>query len=418
MTTETNRLRIPYPSDGQDPYYPAFDAMVRSIDAIGFSDVSSRNTLFYGGGTVTWHLDATLTFELPINFIEPTYGQRQALEAPVDPIAIPPGHFLYTELSRGSTSPVDLEFFVASGLAPNINAAVMAWHNPSDNTLIWRSGSRQVLGESLDDVGNSGAIDTAQYILASINPQLPNGRLLTAGTGLTETDFGPGGQLRLGLDDSGATPGVYSFPTLSVDRYGRVTGVSSNDPLQVIQRHLDVSAESDSANFTKSFGFELEPYGTPVPTSRTLKFIDPDGESHNALTRSWRSKPVNAVAVFTTKMAYSFKVPHDAADFGTVSNFMSFCLGGNGILPLSEARLSFTIADGTFEVVKAIENGARRYSVHRDEFGLTEGDLVAGARCVLTIEYTNHAAPGFPYEVDYGPVDMVFPNYTLSSQNP
>lgn len=414
MTTETTRLRIPYPSDGQDPYYPAFEAMVRAIDAIGFSDVSSRNTLFYGGGLVTWQVDQTLTFEAPIIFIEPTYGQRQSLEAPVDPISIPPGHFLYTELSRGSTSPVDLELFVAAGLAPNINAMIMAWHNPSDNTLIWRSGARQVLGEGIDDVGNNGAVDTAQYVLTSLNAQLPNGRLLTAGTGLVKNDLGPGAQLRMSLSESGVTSGNYSFPTLAVDRYGRITDIRSNDPAQVIQRRIDLSVSPDASNFVKTQGFDLEPYGAPVPTSRTLAFEDSSGATHTALTRSWRSKPVLANAIYTTQMSYSFKIPHDAADFGTSDYFLSFYLGGRGILTPSEARLSLTIGGATFEVVKAIDNGAKRYDVHRDEFGLDESHVVPNARCVLTIAYTNHAAPNFRYEVDYGPIDMVFPNYTLN----
>lgn len=416
MTTETTRLRIPYPSNGQDPYYPAFEAMVRSIDAVGFSDVSNRNTLFYGGGEVVWNVDATLTFASSIIFIEPTYGQRQSLDAPADAIPIPPGHFLFTELSRGSTSPVSLEAFVASGLAPDINASVMAWHNPSDNSLIWRSGARQVLGQAIDDVGNSGASDVAEYVLASIDPQLPNARLLTAVDGLTETDLGAGAQLRIGLEDTGIAPGTYTFASFTVDNKGRLTDAQSNDPLQVIQRHMDIGMEPESANFIKLGGFDIEPYNAPLLTSRAIRFEDSDGAFHNALTRSWKSLPVNANAIFTTQMSYSFKIPRDALDFGDSTRFVSIYLGGSGILQSSEARITLEIGGNEYAVIKAVDLGAYRYDIHRDEFGLDENDVVPGARCVLKVAYTNHAAQNFPYVVDFGPVDLVFPNYILAGQ--
>lgn len=155
MTIETLRLKIPYPFDGQDPYYPAFQAMVKSLDAITFSDFSERNTLFYGGGDVVWSLTSTLTFNEDIVFVEPTYGQIQVLE-PVSDLSIPAGHFLYTEVSRGNTGRVVLGAEVASAIPVNINATILAWHNPADNSLVWRSGARQIQGQGIGGVGNSG----------------------------------------------------------------------------------------------------------------------------------------------------------------------------------------------------------------------------------------------------------------------
>ena len=80
MTQETRRIKIPYPSDGQDPYYPDFEAMVKAIDSSVFGSVSDRNTLFFGGGQISWS-NGVLSFNDVITYVEPTFGQRQTLSA-------------------------------------------------------------------------------------------------------------------------------------------------------------------------------------------------------------------------------------------------------------------------------------------------------------------------------------------------
>lgn len=409
MTTETTRLRIPYPSDGQDPYYPAFDAMVRSVDAISFASVSDRNTLFYGGGTVTWSPDATLLFSSPIIFVEPTYGQRQLLKVPTEPILIPPGHFLYTELSRGTTSPVDLETLVSSGLEPNINACVLAWHNPIDGTLIWRSGARQVLGADIDGVGNNGATDMAEYVLTRRDPTLPNSRLIRAGDGIASTDTGPSGNLTFSLIPTGVVAGDYTFANVRVDEYGRIIEASSSDPTVVVQRRLDVGSESTASNFTKEQGFGIVSSGSVIPTSRPLNFEDASGATSVALALSWKSAPVGAISFYRTSMLYSFKVPTDAKDVS--ENLLSICLGVGGVLPDGELNVEMNIGGRTVSVIKAGLGGRKRYTITSADLGLTSDDVVPGERCVVKVAYANQATAGIDYSVDYGPIDLVFLSY-------
>jgi hypothetical protein len=413
MTTETRRLRIPYPSDGQDPYYPAFDAMVKAIDAMGFADVSDRNTLFYGGGTILWEVGAKLTFDEPINYVEPTYGQRQVMNPPANPIAIPAGHFLVTELSRGSTSSVDLEPIVVSGVTPSVFASVLAWHNPADGSLIWRSGARQLLGEAIGDVGNSGASDTADYVVVRRSAELPNSRVLSAGDGLIYTDEGPQGQVTFGLDGEIA-PDIagqeFTFASLTVDRYGRVTAASSGTPTAFFERHIEMTVAPDDANFVSVTGVGLKPFGEPVPTARFVLFTREDGERDPAMSRSWRSINVGANTPYHTKMHYPFTVPLDARRYGDDDVFMRLHLGGSGIDPNPELRLTLSLGGVLYAEVKVAYNEARQYIIKASDFNLDGVQALAGRRAVLTASYINYAGIGADYTVDFGPLDLVFLN--------
>ena len=411
MTTETRRLRIPYPSDGQDPYYPAFDAMVKAIDAMGFADVSDRNTLFYGGGNVLWGEGYKLTFDQPIYYVEPTYGQRQVLY-PTDnsAIVIPPGHFLFTELSRGTTSPVDLEPLVTSSVTPSVSASVLAWHDPLDGALIWRSGARQLLGEAIGDVGNSGASDTAEYILTTRTASLPNSRTLAAGGGLVYADGGPQRNVTFALEEvaSDIAGQPFTFASLEVDAYGRVVSASSGSPTAFFERHIETTVEASDANFTSVSGLGLKPFGDPVPTGRLVLFES--DTSDYGMARSWRSVVVKANVPYSTTMNYSFKIPLDARRYGNDDHFMKLCLGGSGLDPNPEVRLTLRIGGVAYAAVKVGVNAARRYTITASDFGLENEIALAGRRAVLSASYINYAGIGTDYTVDYGPLDVVFLN--------
>ena len=415
MTVETRRLRIPYPSDGQDPYYPAFEAMVKAIDAVAFSDVSNRNTLFYGGGDVTWQFDATLTFSEPIVFVEPTYGQVQVMGPPASPISIPSGHFLFTDLSRGNTSSVDLEPLVSSAVPTNINSTILAWHNPSDNTLIWRSGARQIAGQVLGGVGNSSAPSNSEYILARRDVQLPNSRTLSAGAGLEVDDGGALGQFKFALLPSGVTAGRYEFATLEVDQYGRVTLAEGNDPNSVNQRTFFVSQEPTGPNFRAiKVGVGLRALRiNSVPDADSFDFIDDQGNTDTAMAMSWVSNQATALSPYELVMRYPFTVPLDALSYGDANGVLiKICFKGNGVLVDAELRVSIKLDNATYHVIKVAQSAAKVYKISISDFpDLITAGLRPGARGIVSVGYANQANIGTNYEATFGPIDVAFINY-------
>lgn len=410
MTTETLRLKIPYPSDGQDPYYPAFQAMVKSLDAITFSDISERNTLFYGGGDVVWSLTSTLTFNESIVFVEPTYGQIQTLD-PVADLSIPPGHFLYTEVSRGNTGRVVLGAEVASAIPVNVNATILAWHNPADNSLVWRSGARQIQGQAIGGVGNSGANSGAEYILSRLDPQLPNSKLLATGNGIVHSDSGPQGVFSLGLQQANPNPGRYEFATIEVDRFGRVTFAESTDPGAVNQRQIDVPIEPASTNLTIvkiGQGFDNP---TTVPWTITYTFDDGLGNQDKATALVWRSAQVTGLAFYEVGMRYPLSVPLDAASYGDDSGvILKACLYGQGVEIDGSVRFVIDIDGDVHQVTKVGFADGRRYQITLADLP-NLGAPRPGARGVITVIYGNQSNPNKRYRVGFGGVDVAFVNY-------
>ena len=88
--------------------------------------------------------------------------------------------------------------------------------------------------------GSSAPVD-AQYVVLTANPTLTDERVLAVAVGeLTKTDGGAGGNVTLGLANSGVAATTYgsttSIPQIAVDAKGRITSASSVD--------IDVSAEA------------------------------------------------------------------------------------------------------------------------------------------------------------------------------
>lgn len=403
MTNETRRLHIPYPSDGQDPYYPAFDAMVKALDAIGFSSVSDRNSLLYGGGEVRWG-NGAISFSDDIVFVEATYGQRQVMSPPDEPISIPPGHFLYTELSRGATSSVSLEAIVGNSIDININTSVMAWHNPSDGSLIWRSGARQINGEVIGDVGNSAASDSHPYLLTSAAAQLPNARRLSPANGIEFTDFGPQGNFTIGLLPTGVTAGDYTLASISVDEMGRITAASSNPSSGTSNRIINVDVEPNSAYFSKLAGGGISG-GSAIVPSAVIGDAIISGVTSHFMALSYESNSVSATTTYTTRMRYPFRVPTDAATLSSALLFVT-CTGSAE----NEVIVELMHNDVTYSAVKALAFGQSYISVTPADLGLPA--ISAGARCILSVRCTNDADPiAGQYTVAFGPASLTFPNF-------
>jgi hypothetical protein len=98
----------------------------------------------------------------------------------------------------------------------------------------------------------SDAATQAEYVLAGTNFNLPFARILTAAAGQTTiTDGGAGGNITLGLANTGITAGSYGDSThilsVSVDAKGRITSISEislNTSFQTYLQGLPTSLPS------------------------------------------------------------------------------------------------------------------------------------------------------------------------------
>lgn len=144
MSKETKRFKIPYPSRSEDDYYETFVDGMSALDSCVFADFEHRNHIFHGGEEISWFevgSDWTLSWTEDIGVQSPAFGQYITLGPDTGPVVVPPGYFLYLTVPRGPTKAVEIGLAETASQIPINNATMtLAWHNPANNKLIWRTG--------------------------------------------------------------------------------------------------------------------------------------------------------------------------------------------------------------------------------------------------------------------------------------
>lgn len=135
MTLNTERLSLPYPSEGQQDWYKVFEDMVEVLDDYLHGLNRNRHAFLYGGGTVTWDNAAgLLSWDGAITLIH-----ASGLRSTIDPssIAVEDGEFLVhtIETQPSRYTPV---LYASNKVTPGPSELVIA-HREAD-TLQFSNG--------------------------------------------------------------------------------------------------------------------------------------------------------------------------------------------------------------------------------------------------------------------------------------
>lgn len=108
----TDRMRWPYPSEDQDPWFDAFVSLLQGQDASGYASREDRQLILGGGGVWTFTAGGNLSWDAVLDVLCTITGLRGTL--PVGDVDLIDGQALYVTLTRNPRTNVALTAQVGS----------------------------------------------------------------------------------------------------------------------------------------------------------------------------------------------------------------------------------------------------------------------------------------------------------------
>jgi len=131
------RMRWPYPSQDQDPWFEQFETMVQEMDSSGAASREDRQTVMGEGGDVSFDASAgLLSWSAALEIYAPIKGVKSSLAA--QGVNIAHGEALYVELTRYPTDNQTLTAVVSSQVPSRDEAFVICVRN--NDTIYFRHG--------------------------------------------------------------------------------------------------------------------------------------------------------------------------------------------------------------------------------------------------------------------------------------
>lgn len=176
----------------------------------GILEVSSNDTIV-SVNTITTPGSGRITVNLPGN---PRDGQV---------------HFIKDMSGVADVVPIDIVSSDVNGLIDN--ETVVTLDQPYGTLAVfWENEAWRILIKASSSGGGSGAPDDATYLVLSNNSSLTRERRLNlSGSNITMTDNGPNSTVVLDLSTI-TTPGSFTYSSITVDAYGRITSAASGTP--------------------------------------------------------------------------------------------------------------------------------------------------------------------------------------------
>lgn len=110
---ETTRAKLPYPNDGQDPWYTYFEQFCQAVDAAVYAGWEDRGYMVCGGGQVSWDAGTgELTWDESIEVTSSIVGFLFQFAAST--VTLADGEFLYFQTVRAPTNNKTATFVVGT----------------------------------------------------------------------------------------------------------------------------------------------------------------------------------------------------------------------------------------------------------------------------------------------------------------
>jgi hypothetical protein len=151
----------PFPTENQDPFFEAFQAMMTALDSSGYAAREDRNLIFGGGGTMTWNINplngiGTLTWSSTLFVFSSNVGFYHAIAA--GSIQLQTAELVYCILTRAPTANITTTLASSPQFPPAADGD--AWYclgvMGGDNRLYFRNGKVMNDGDSAEVLQTNG----------------------------------------------------------------------------------------------------------------------------------------------------------------------------------------------------------------------------------------------------------------------
>lgn len=193
------RIRLPYPDEDSSPWNEVFKAMVEAIDLSLYSHREDRNTIFSGGGNMSFTASSgVLTWAEDIDLLAAFTGYRWRIQGPGS-IALLDSQLAYLTIARAPQS-LAVYTLTVGNVTPNEprgdDQYIICYRKGSK--LYFRNGKALGDGQTADIFESSGAGTVYKDEGVAI-AGAPHSTVNFVGSGITATNAG-GGQVNVSVN--------------------------------------------------------------------------------------------------------------------------------------------------------------------------------------------------------------------------